>query len=222
MADMRKGVKLHHSSRVSRQILNNLPNASVKCTTEMTFARNNQARPFTMAEISNDELSDIYAFAVQLGKDAGAMLTAAAQSRFGNAAQATGLAFEEKENSVDIVTQTDEGRSSWPRSGDPLASGIRLMATQTWRLLSRAPLPTSTPNTSAFVHTFRCRYPILMRARFLGEETYSKGASRDYLIDDSPTWCVDPLDGTVNYTHLFPMFCVSIGFIVGGRPLLGL
>jgi fructose-1,6-bisphosphatase/inositol monophosphatase family enzyme len=31
--------------------------------------------------------------------------------------------------------------------------------------------------------------------RFVGEESYSKGASRDYLIDDSPTWCVDPLDG---------------------------
>ncbi|GKT41351.1 protein qutG [Colletotrichum spaethianum] len=27
---------------------------------------------------------------------------------------------------------------------------------------------------------------------FLGEETYSAGASRDYLVDDSPTWIVDP------------------------------
>ncbi len=32
---------------------------------------------------------------------------------------------------------------------------------------------------------------------------------------------MDPLDGTVNYTHLFPMFCVSIAFIVGGRPTIG-
>jgi len=32
---------------------------------------------------------------------------------------------------------------------------------------------------------------------------------------------VDPLDGTVNYTHLFPMFCVSIAFIVDGRPVIG-
>ncbi|KAJ2967778.1 hypothetical protein NUW58_g10368 [Xylaria curta] len=48
---------------------------------------------------------------------------------------------------------------------------------------------------------------------FVGEETYSKGASREYLIGDEPTWCIDPLDGTVNYTHLFPMFCVSIAFI---------
>lgn len=58
--------------------------------------------------------------------------------------------------------------------------------------------------------------------RFVGEESYSKGSSRHYLINDStPTWCVDPLDGTVNYTHLFPMFCVSIAFVVGGMPVIG-
>ncbi|TKW56672.1 Protein qutG [Colletotrichum tanaceti] len=56
---------------------------------------------------------------------------------------------------------------------------------------------------------------------FLGEETYSAGASRDYLVDDRPTWIVDPLDGTVNFTHLFPMFCVSIGFAVKGKPVIG-
>ncbi|KAI0102682.1 inositol monophosphatase [Nemania sp. FL0031] len=56
---------------------------------------------------------------------------------------------------------------------------------------------------------------------FVGEETYSKGVSRDYLIGSDPTWCVDPLDGTVNYTHLFPMFCVSIAFLVGGKAVIG-
>jgi hypothetical protein len=56
---------------------------------------------------------------------------------------------------------------------------------------------------------------------FIGEETYSKGSSRDYLITSRPTWCVDPLDGTVNYTHLFPMFCVSIAFILDSRPTIG-
>lgn len=57
--------------------------------------------------------------------------------------------------------------------------------------------------------------------KFVGEESYSKGATRDYLIDNDMTWCVDPLDGTVNYIHLFPMFCVSIGFIYQGKPLIG-
>ncbi|KAI4746225.1 inositol monophosphatase [Aureobasidium sp. EXF-12298] len=56
---------------------------------------------------------------------------------------------------------------------------------------------------------------------FIGEETYSKGSSKDYLITSAPTWCVDPLDGTVNYTHLFPMFCVSIAFILDSQPTIG-
>lgn len=29
-------------------------------------------------------------------------------------------------------------------------------------------------------------------------------------------WIIDPLDGTVNYAHGFPMFCVSIAFEAGG------
>jgi hypothetical protein len=36
---------------------------------------------------------------------------------------------------------------------------------------------------------------IFTYSRFIGEESYSKGQSRDYLIDENPTWCVDPLDG---------------------------
>lgn len=56
---------------------------------------------------------------------------------------------------------------------------------------------------------------------FIGEETYSAGASRDYLVTSSPTWIVDPLDGTVNFTHLFPMFCVSIGLVVDHDPVVG-
>lgn len=57
--------------------------------------------------------------------------------------------------------------------------------------------------------------------RFIGEETYSAGSSKEYLVTDSPTWIVDPLDGTVNYTHLFPMFCVSIAFCLNGSPTIG-
>ncbi|MFN9546677.1 MAG: inositol monophosphatase family protein [Cyanobacteriota bacterium] len=34
-------------------------------------------------------------------------------------------------------------------------------------------------------------------------------------------WCVDPLDGTTNYAHGFPVFCTSVGLLFQGRPLLG-
>lgn len=34
-------------------------------------------------------------------------------------------------------------------------------------------------------------------------------------------WVIDPLDGTVNYANGLPVFCVSIGFVVDGRPAAG-
>lgn len=34
-------------------------------------------------------------------------------------------------------------------------------------------------------------------------------------------WLVDPLDGTVNYAHGVPMFCVSIAYACQGQVLLG-
>ena len=35
------------------------------------------------------------------------------------------------------------------------------------------------------------------------------------------TWVIDPLDGTVNYANGIPFFCVSIGLIEAGRPVVG-
>lgn len=36
-----------------------------------------------------------------------------------------------------------------------------------------------------------------------------------------PTWHVDPLDGTVNFAHGFPIFAVSLGLLIDDRPALG-
>lgn len=33
-----------------------------------------------------------------------------------------------------------------------------------------------------------------------------------------PRWFLDPLDGTVNYVHRLPFFCVSMGLYVGSEP----
>lgn len=35
------------------------------------------------------------------------------------------------------------------------------------------------------------------------------------------TWIVDPLDGTTNFTHGYPVFCVSIGCVDRQGPLVG-
>ncbi len=34
-------------------------------------------------------------------------------------------------------------------------------------------------------------------------------------------WVVDPLDGTTNFVHGYPFYCVSIGLVEGGEPLVG-
>jgi len=34
-------------------------------------------------------------------------------------------------------------------------------------------------------------------------------------------WHVDPLDGTTNFAHSYPCFCVSIGLAENGRPIAG-
>jgi len=39
--------------------------------------------------------------------------------------------------------------------------------------------------------------------------------------DAPPTWIVDPLDGTTNYVHDCPVYCVSIGLLVGGELVVG-
>jgi myo-inositol-1(or 4)-monophosphatase len=39
--------------------------------------------------------------------------------------------------------------------------------------------------------------------------------------DDEHIWFVDPIDGTVNYAHHIPIFCVSIAYASHGRMTLG-
>lgn len=56
--------------------------------------------------------------------------------------------------------------------------------------------------------------------RFLGEET---GLSTQQKVQSGDAlWIIDPLDGTTNYVHRFPMFCISIALEIDGVPQFGL
>lgn len=58
---------------------------------------------------------------------------------------------------------------------------------------------------------------------FLGEED-SVGKSIEATrppADSPPLWIVDPLDGTSNYVHDVPAYCVSIGLWARGQPVVG-
>ena len=54
---------------------------------------------------------------------------------------------------------------------------------------------------------------------FLGEEDPSSKARPAAVA--APLWIVDPLDGTTNYVHDCPMYCVSIGLWLGGEMVVG-
>jgi myo-inositol-1(or 4)-monophosphatase len=70
------------------------------------------------------------------------------------------------------------------------------------------------------VDRIRARYPA---DAILAEETGEHRA----VAGEAPTsgrgrvWIVDPLDGTVNYANGLPVFCVSIGLVADGVPVVG-
>ncbi|XP_028823625.1 inositol monophosphatase 2 [Denticeps clupeoides] len=59
------------------------------------------------------------------------------------------------------------------------------------------------------ISTLREKFP---SHRFIGEESSAEG--EECILTDSPTWIIDPIDGTCNFVHSFPMVAVSIGFAV--------
>lgn len=59
------------------------------------------------------------------------------------------------------------------------------------------------------ISTLKEKYP---SHRFIGEE--SSAAGEKCILTDEPTWIIDPIDGTCNFVHSFPMVAVSIGFAV--------
>ncbi|KAG9278439.1 inositol monophosphatase 1 [Astyanax mexicanus] len=47
---------------------------------------------------------------------------------------------------------------------------------------------------------------------FIGEESVAAG--QPCILNDNPTWIVDPVDGTTNFVHGYPFVAVCIGFAV--------
>jgi myo-inositol-1(or 4)-monophosphatase len=52
----------------------------------------------------------------------------------------------------------------------------------------------------------------------LAEEAASDGASRDRT--SAYLWIADPLDGTTNFLHQYPMYCASVGLLHEGVPVV--
>jgi myo-inositol-1(or 4)-monophosphatase len=98
---------------------------------------------------------------------------------------------------------------------------------------------------AAVLEHWRNRFQVREKARFdlvTEADVGSQRAIRDYLLGQfpdhgflgeedrkedrlgsnaPPTWIVDPLDGTTNYVHDCPWYCVSIGLQVAGAMVVG-
>ncbi|HEX2900256.1 MAG TPA: inositol monophosphatase family protein, partial [Bacteroidia bacterium] len=57
---------------------------------------------------------------------------------------------------------------------------------------------------------------LLPGAGFIGEEGGDHGSSSPW------RWIVDPLDGTTNFIHNVPAYCVSVGLQHAGETVLGI
>ncbi|MFP4063521.1 MAG: inositol monophosphatase family protein [Halochromatium sp.] len=63
------------------------------------------------------------------------------------------------------------------------------------------------------------RWPLIP---LLGEEMPAAEQARLLADQDAALWCLDPLDGTSNFTCGFPGFCISLALLRAGQVELGL
>src|SRR5918911_4349106 len=66
------------------------------------------------------------------------------------------------------------------------------------------------------VERLRSYYP---RHAILSEEAGELRVKGD--VESEWKWIVDPLDGTTNYAHGYPAFCVSVGLARGAEMVVG-
>jgi hypothetical protein len=76
-----------------------------------------------MKSLGQKELDDIYAFAVALGKEAGTILMNGVKLRMDGGAPEQVV---EKENAVDIVTKTDEGKLDGPQVSQKVVASLTI------------------------------------------------------------------------------------------------
>ncbi|XP_061196273.1 inositol monophosphatase 1-like [Saccostrea echinata] len=55
--------------------------------------------------------------------------------------------------------------------------------------------------------------------KFIGEESTAEGKKVEWT--DTPTWIIDPIDGTANFVHNIPQTCVCIGLSVNREIVVG-
>ena len=110
---------------------------------------------------------------------------------------------------IDLAIRT--AREAGEILRDYAARGFQIESKGRNNLVTEADLASERHITAAIRGTFPAHH-------ILAEE--SGGTLHSDLADDY-YWIVDPLDGTTNFAHGFPLYCVSLGLVRGGEPVLG-
>ena len=113
----------------------------------------------------------------------------------------------------------DVAREIAEEAGETLLESFgRLTASEIRRYGARDVVTSADQGAEALIQRrLKAAFP---KHRILGEES-GRGQSAREMASEGPVWIVDPLDGTVNFVQGIPMFCVSIGYVEDGEPLLG-
>ena len=61
----------------------------------------------------------------------------------------------------------------------------------------------------------------ILRPEFPNDKILAEESGASEGADNSRRWLIDPIDGTTNFAHSYPMFCVSIGLEQAGKFVMG-
>lgn len=61
----------------------------------------------------------------------------------------------------------------------------------------------------------------LLKDAFPDDEFLAEESADEQSMTDARTWIVDPIDGTTNFAHDFPVYCVSVALWEKKEPLVG-
>ncbi len=61
----------------------------------------------------------------------------------------------------------------------------------------------------------------ILNSRYPEIEILDEENKHPQIYEIDKAFIVDPIDGTLNFIHGFPEFCISIGYVENGKPLIG-
>ncbi|EDV96884.1 uncharacterized protein LOC6556427 [Drosophila grimshawi] len=58
--------------------------------------------------------------------------------------------------------------------------------------------------------------------KIIAEEAVSNSATGQVTLSSLPTWIIDPIDGTMNFVHHFPYYCISVALLIDKETAFGI